>query len=77
MACITPASLVAAARQACDPAAEALFISCTAVRAAEVAGRIEDELDKPVVTSNQAMVWRALRLAGCPLPVPGYGRLLQ
>jgi maleate cis-trans isomerase len=30
-----------------------------------------------VVTSNQAMVWRALRTAGCDTPVPGYGRLLQ
>jgi maleate isomerase len=42
-----------------------------------VAGRIEDELGIPVVTSNQALVWRALRLAGCQLPVPGHGRLLQ
>lgn len=77
MARLSLDSIVAAAREVCDPAAEGLFISCTAVRAAEVAGRIEDELGKPVVTSNQAMVWRALRLAGCPLPVPGYGRLLQ
>jgi maleate isomerase len=77
MACLSLNSIADAARAACDPVAEAMFISCTAVRAAEVAGRIEDELGIPVVTSNQALVWRALRLAGCQLPVPGHGRLLQ
>lgn len=77
MARIAPDSIVAAAREVCDPSAEALFISCTAVRAAEVAGRIEAELGKPVVTSNQAMVWRTLRAAGCDLPVAGHGRLLK
>lgn len=77
MARLAPDSIVAAALEVCDPAAEALFLSCTALRAAEVAGRIEAEIGRPVVTSNQAMFWRALRLAGCELTVDGYGRLLQ
>ncbi len=77
MARLAPDSIAAMALEVCDPAADALFISCTAVRAAEVAGRIEAEIGKPVVTSNQAMFWRTLRLAGCELTVAGHGRLLQ
>ena len=77
MARLAPASIAAVAREVCDPAAEGLFISCTAVRAAEAAEEIEQALGKPVVTSNQAMFWQALRTAGCDSPVSGYGRLLR
>jgi maleate isomerase len=76
MARLSLDSIATAARDVADPAAEGLFISCTAVRAAEVAGEIEEALGRPVVTSNQATVWRTLRAAGCGLPVPGHGRLL-
>lgn len=77
MARLAPASIAALAGEVCDPAAEGMFISCTAVRAAEAVEQIERALGKPVVTSNQAMFWQALRTAGCDLAVPGYGRLLQ
>jgi maleate isomerase len=77
MARLAPQSIAAVAREVCDPAAEGLFISCTAVRATEAVEEIENALGKPVVTSNQAMFWQALRTAGCDLPVPGYGRLLH
>jgi maleate isomerase len=77
MARVTPASVVEAAVQVVRPEAEALFVSCTAVRSAEVAEAIEARIGRPVVTSNQAMFWRCLRAAGCDLPVPGYGRLLR
>jgi maleate isomerase len=77
MARLAPASIAAVAREVCDPEAEGLFVSCTALRAAEAAGAIEEALGKPVVTSNQAMAWHALRTAGCDRTVAGYGRLLQ
>ena len=77
MARIAPASLVEAAKRACDPKAEALFISCTAVRAAEVVSEIEAALGKPVVTSNQATVWQSLRAVGCTRSIPGFGQLLR
>jgi maleate isomerase len=75
MARIAPESIVEAALEAMDARAEGLFISCTALRAAQVAEAIETRLGRPVVTSNQAMVWRALRLAGCPATLAGFGRL--
>lgn len=77
MARITPEAIVAAAVDATAGDADALFISCTALRAAEVAERIEAAIGRPVVTSNQASVWRCLRLAGIERPVAGYGRLLR
>ncbi|MDZ7747537.1 MAG: hypothetical protein U5K43_00765 [Halofilum sp. (in: g-proteobacteria)] len=58
-----------------DPGAEALFVSCTATRAAETVERLEALTGRPVVTSNQAMIWRALRAAGETGPITGLGRL--
>lgn len=59
-----------------EPGAEACFISCTAVRAVEAIEPIEADLGKPVVTSNQAMVWHALRKLGIGDGPRGYGRLM-
>jgi maleate isomerase len=47
----------------CD-AAEAVFLSCTALPALGVIDALEARLGKPVVTSNQAGLWRMLRHAG-------------
>lgn len=77
MAALTPEAIYQAALLADRPEAEALFISCTAIRAVDVVERIEQALGKPVVTANQAMFWQALRTAGCDLRSPGFGRLLK
>ncbi len=77
MARIEPDEIVSAAIDACCPEAQGLFISCTGLRAASVAQEIEDQLGKPVVTSNQAMFWHTIRQAGCHRPVLSYGRLLD
>lgn len=74
---VVPDAIVAAAESAYHPDAQALFVSCTALRAVAVAQVIEDRIGIPVVTSNQAMFWRTIREAGCDLTVSGYGRLLQ
>jgi maleate isomerase len=77
MARIPPTAIVEAGVEADRPDADALFVSCTALRAAQVAEALEARLGKPVVTSNQALCWHALRLAGIACPVPGHGRLLR
>lgn len=60
-----PETAADAAREADAPAADAVFISCTNYRTFEVISDLERELDKPVVTSNQATLWDALaRLDG-------------
>lgn len=60
-----------------DPAADAYFISCTTIRSAEVIEALEKELGKPVITSNQAMLWQALRDTGIDDDITGFGRLLR
>ncbi|WP_237212639.1 arylmalonate decarboxylase [Ruegeria lacuscaerulensis] len=58
-------------------AAEAVFISCGALRSIEVVEQLEDALNKPVICSNQAMAWDVLRNAGVDDQIAGYGRLLR
>jgi maleate isomerase len=55
---------------------DALFISCTGLRCSAVLETIEHAIGKPVVTSNQALAWDSLRLAGIDERVSGRGRLL-
>ena len=55
---------------------DGLFISCTALRVSSIIADLEATLGKPVVTSNQALAWDCLRLAGCSDRVEGFGRLL-
>ena len=59
------------------PEAEAIFISCTNFRAAPIIDRLEQDVGKPVVTSNQATFWACLRQLGVSEPVPGAGKLLR
>ncbi|MBN9054735.1 MAG: ectoine utilization protein EutA [Shinella sp. 65-6] len=76
MARISPDEIVAFAREATAPDCDALFISCTAVRAAGVAAEIEAAIGKPVITSNLATAWACLRLCGDAAPRPELGRLM-
>ena len=77
MALIPPRAIYEAALEADRPEADALFISCTAIRAVDVVDRIEKKLGKPVVTANQALIWQALREAGYRDPIEGYGNLFR
>ena len=76
VAAISPASLRAAARQVAETApVDAIFVACTSLRLLEAAEGIEAELGLPVTSSNHAMIWHCLRLAGIDDPIPGFGRL--
>jgi maleate isomerase/arylmalonate decarboxylase len=70
------ADVYAHCRGADHPHAQALVVSCTDFAALEAIPRLEAELGKPVVTSNQATLWRALRAAGIEDRFDRYGRLL-
>jgi len=59
-----------------EPDSQAAFISCTAIRAVEAIEPIEADIDKPVITSNQAMLWHALRKLGVDDRPQGFGRLM-
>lgn len=57
--------------------ADAIFVSCGGIRTIDVIEEIERAAGKPVVASNQAMMWHCLRLAGIDDAVEGYGRLFR
>jgi len=57
--------------------ANAYFISCANIHSIDVIDALEDELDAPVVTSNQAALWSALRLAGLNDNISTLGRLFK
>ena len=77
MAQVRPEVVIEEAVKACHPDAGALFVSCTAVRAAEVAAEIESRIGKPVVSSNLACIWRLLQITGYSKPIKGAGQLLE
>ena len=56
--------------------AEAVFLSGTGMPTLSILEMLEADLRKPVFSSNAAMLWHALRLAGVGQPIPGCGRLL-
>ena len=58
-------------------AVDAVFVSCTNVRLVEQVEALEAEIGKPVTSSNHALAWHCLRLAGIGDDVPGYGRLFR
>ncbi len=57
--------------------AEAVFISCTALRAVEVLDQIEKRISKCVISSNQAIIWDCLRSVNINNTINGYGKLFS
>ncbi|MFM1816817.1 MAG: hypothetical protein RLZ98_3512 [Pseudomonadota bacterium] len=60
-----------------NDSADAYFLSCANIHSIDVIERLEAILNRPVVTSNQAALWCALRTAGLRDDIPALGRLLK
>ncbi|MFI5798906.1 aspartate/glutamate racemase family protein [Streptomyces sp. NPDC051677] len=67
--------VLALARQADTPDAEAVLLPDAALHTVAHLPRLEKELGKPVLTANQVTVWEALRLADRRVNAPGLGAL--
>jgi len=63
---LTPDEVVDLALRADCADAEAIVLSCTDMRAVEAVPQIEAALGKPVITSNQAMIFGVMRALGLP-----------
>ena len=74
---LSPDEVYRLAAEANVPESEAIYISCVNMHAIELIERLEEEFDKPVITSNQATMWRLLRLSHIRDEIKGYGRLFQ
>lgn len=74
---ISPAStrdaLIHVGQGDCD----AVFASCTNLRAWEIVDEVEAAINKPMLCSNQVLVWHLLRLSGGTETPQGYGRLFE
>jgi maleate isomerase len=77
---VTPSQWAHMAKDIDGPDSDGVFLSCTNTRQIEAIADIEKALGKPVVNSNQAVLWGAVkRLRGAlgPLaPMPQLGRLM-
>ena len=57
--------------------ADALFISCTALPVLNILDKLEQTIKKPVLSSNQTLIWDTIRSIGYKSPIKGYGKLLE
>ena len=76
---ISPTTIKQAALEICHQDADALFISCTALRASLVIEEIEQELGKMVFSSNQVSLWHLIKNLQPKekLSIKGFGKLLH
>jgi len=70
---IYKAVLSIGSREDCD----GVFVSCTSLRALEIIAQAEQQLDKPVISSNQALAWHLAHIAGIESTPPDAGRLFK
>jgi len=57
--------------------ADALFISCTALPVLNILDKLEQTIKKPVLSSNQTLIWDTIRSIGYKSPIKEYGKLLE
>ncbi|WP_417240283.1 Asp/Glu racemase [Celeribacter halophilus] len=60
-------------REDCD----GVFVSCTSLRTLPIIAAAEAHLGKPVISSNQALGWHLMRLAGIDSVSENYGQLFH
>ena len=69
---LSPEEICEIAARLDQPEADGLFLACANVRAMEAAQPLRQRLGKPVVTSNQAILWELLEM----IRHPGAARLV-
>jgi maleate isomerase len=78
---VTPREWAELARQNDGPDSDGIFLSCTNTTQIEAIVEIERALGKPVVNSNQAVLWGCVKRLQGPLaplsPMPQLGRLME
>ena len=74
---LTPDEVYELGLRADSAGVQAVVLSCTDMRSVEVIARLEQDLGKPVVTSNQAMMFQTLQSLGLTKAREGYGQLFE
>ncbi len=75
---ITPEAILdAVVRLGQSASCDGVFVSCTSLRVARIVETAEARIGKPVTSSNHALAWHMLRLAGIDDDIQGFGRLYR
>jgi maleate isomerase len=72
-----PSGVYQHAISADSPEADGVLIPCTAFPTLEIIESLEEDLRKPVVSANQATMWKAAALAGVSQKMEGLGSLMR
>jgi len=64
-------------KAACPAAADGVLIAGTGFRCVAILEALEQDLQRPVISANQASLWHCLRSAGVRTALEGYGALLR
>ncbi len=72
---IEPAAVHAWTSRHVGDEAEGIFIGGNGFRAAQAIEQLEKAIGRPVLTSNQVLLWNLLAHAGAPIEITGYGQL--
>ena len=72
---VDPQHLLATINKLEHQNADAIFVSCTALRAVEILDQAERDTSKFVISSNQALIWDTIRSVNINSNINGYGKL--
>ena len=67
--------LYAQIKAGCPDGADGVLIAGTGFRCVAILEAIEQDLQRPVLSANQASLWHCLKLAGVRTKIAGYGNL--
>jgi maleate isomerase len=70
-------ALCAQIKAACPAGADGVLIAGTGFRCVAILEGLEQDLQRPVLSANQASLWACLRAAAIHAPIAGYGNLLR
>jgi maleate cis-trans isomerase len=73
----SPETAYAFAREVNREGADCLFISCTDFATIEVLNVLEQDMNKPAMSSNTASLWSMLRKLGIRDRIDDYGEILR
>jgi maleate isomerase len=73
----TPADTYKLVHEVDLPDADAVFITCAGLKSVTIIEQLEQELQKPVFSSNTATVWEILNLLGVTQRKSGFGSLMN
>ena len=65
------------AKNAFRSGSDALFMSCTDMPSLDIIQTLQEDLGKPVVSSNTATMWMMLKKVGIGEPIDGFGKILS